>query len=332
MNPYPHKISVAPMMEWTDRHCRYFHRQLARRPLLHTEMITADAVIRGDRQRLLGFHPGEHPVAVQLGGSEPEKIAEAARIAADFGYDEVNINVGCPSDRVQAGRFGACLMREPALVGALVAAAKAAVRVPVTVKCRLGVDEQDPKVALDAVADAVVAAGADALWVHARKAWPSGLSPKQNREVPPRDYALVVALKRRFPATFVGINGGITTLDQAGQLLAGVDGVMFGRAAYHSPAVLLDVDRRFYADGRESAGAAGAVQRMLPYVAEEIDRGTRLPAITRHMLGLFQGVPGARRWRQILTVDATRPAAGVEVVTAALDAVVAGTAVTAVAA
>ncbi len=229
-------VAVAPMMDWTDRHCRMFHRQLTSRALLYTEMVTADAVIHGDRERLIGFSPAEHPVAVQLGGADPGKLAEAAAIAADFGYDEINLNVGCPSDRVQSGTFGACLMRAPELVGALVAAMKAAVTVPVTVKCRLGVDEQDPEAALDALADAVAAAGTDAIWVHARKAWLEGLSPRENRDVPPLDYDRVYRLKQRLPGMFVGINGGIATLDEAEGHLAHVDGVMLGRAAYRTGA------------------------------------------------------------------------------------------------
>jgi tRNA-dihydrouridine synthase A len=321
MPAYPHKISVAPMMEWTDRHCRVLHRRLTRHALLHTEMMTADAVIRGDRHRLLGFHDDEYPVAIQLGGSDAGKMAAAAAIAGDYGYDEININVGCPSDRVQSGRFGACLMREPELVGELVAAAKSAASVPVTVKCRLGVDEQDPEMALGAVADAAISAGAAAIWVHARKAWLAGLSPKQNREVPPLNYALVAALKQRFPGTFIGVNGGVTTLDQAEALLGGVDGVMLGRAAYQHPAMLAGIDRRFYGDHHEVADAADAVEALFPYIAAEVAAGTRLPAITRHMLGLFEAVPGARRWRQILTVEAIRPGASVDTVRDALAAV-----------
>jgi tRNA-dihydrouridine synthase A len=318
MHGYRHTVAIAPMMEWTDRHCRFFHRRLTRRALLHTEMITADAVIHGDRRRLLGFHRDEQPVAVQLAGSEPAKIADAARIAAEFGYDEINLNVGCPSHRVQSGRFGACLMREPRLVGELVAAAKAAVVIPVTVKCRLGVDDQDPDAALGALAEAAIAAGCDALWVHARKAWLSGLSPKENREVPPLEYRRVVALKARFPETFIGINGGIAGLEQAAVLLGEVDGVMLGRCAYHSPAILAEIDHRFYGDRQRGPGAAEAVRAMLDYIAAEVAGGTRLSSITRHMLGLFQGVPGARRWRQILTVDALRRGAGVETIRAAL--------------
>jgi tRNA-dihydrouridine synthase A len=316
-----HKIAVAPMMDWTDRHCRYFHRRLTRRAVLYTEMIVADAVLRGDRDRLLGFSPEEHPAALQLGGAEPEKLAAAAAIAADFGYDEINLNVGCPSDRVQSGTFGACLMRTPALVGECVAAIKAAVGVPVTVKCRLGVDEQDSEAALDVLADAVIAAGADALWVHARKAWLAGLSPKENRDVPPLDYGRVHRLKHRLSGTFVGINGGILSLDEAADHLGAVDGVMLGRAAYQNPAILAEVDARFYGDVRPPVDLRSAVEAMLPYIERAIAAGARLPHITRHMLGLFHGFPGARQWRRILSVDATRPRAGAEVVRAALAAI-----------
>ena len=313
-------VAVAPMMDWTDRHCRMFHRQLTRRARLYTEMVTADAVIHGDRERLISFSPAEHPIAIQLGGAEPGKLAEAARIAADFGYDEINLNAGCPSDRVQSGTFGACLMRTPDLVGELVAAMTAVVTVPVTVKCRLGVDEQDPEAALDALADAVVAAGTDGMWVHARKAWLAGLSPKENRDVPPLDYGRVHRLKERFPGVFIGINGGIGTLDQAAGHLAHVEGVMLGRAAYHTPAILADIDRRFL------GGASGpqpheVVAAMLPHIEAELARGARLSHITRHMLGLFHGHPGARTWRRILTVGAVSPGAGTEVVRAALAAV-----------
>ena len=311
------------MMDWTDRHCRMFHRQLTRRALLYTEMVTAEAVIHGDRERLIGFSPAEHPLAIQLGGAEPDKLAEAAGIAAAFGFDEINLNVGCPSDRVQSGTFGACLMRDPALVGELVAAIKAAVAVPVTVKCRLGVDEQDPETALDALADAVVAAGTDAIWVHARKAWLEGLSPRENRDVPPLDYGRVYRLKQRLPGVFVGINGGIGSLDEAEAHLAHVDGVMLGRAAYHTPAILADVDRRFHG-AAAGPGPAEVVVAMLPYIAAELARGTRLSHITRHMLGLFHGAPGARSWRRILTVGAVRPGAGIEVVEEALAAVAHG--------
>jgi tRNA-dihydrouridine synthase A len=308
------------MMEWTDRHCRFFHRGLTRRARLYTEMVTAEAVIRGDRARLLGFDPAEHPVALQLGGSEPERLAEAARIGVDFGYDEINLNVGCPSDRVQSGTFGACLMREPAIVGACVAAMKAVVDVPVTVKCRLGVDDQDIETALDDLADAVVAAGADAIWVHARKAWLSGLSPKENREVPPLDHGRVHRLKARLPDVFVGINGGIRDLAAAEAQLAYVDGVMLGRAAYQSPDILAHVDR-LLGDDAPPATPEAAVARMIPYAEAHCAAGGRLSAVTRPMIGLFHGRPGARHWRRILTEEGTRPGAGADVIRRALVAI-----------
>jgi tRNA-dihydrouridine synthase A len=319
MTAYSHRVAVAPMMDWTDRHCRFFHRRLTRRALLHTEMIVADAVIHGDRERLIGFSPDEHPVALQLGGSDPAKLARAAAIAADFGYDEINLNVGCPSDRVQSGTFGACLMRDPDLVGDCIAAIRAAVRVPLTVKCRLGVDEQDPEMALDALAAAVIAAGADAIWVHARKAWLEGLSPKENREVPPLDHGRVARLKARHPHTFIGINGGIGSLDEAEGHLASVDGVMLGRAAYHTPEILGDIDARFYGDAA-TADPRDAVEAMFPYIERALAEGVRLSHITRHMLGLFHGAPGARAWRRILTVGAIRPGADLAVVREALAA------------
>lgn len=323
MLPYPHRIAIAPMMDWTDRHCRVFHRRLTKRALLHTEMITADAVIHGDRARLLGFSAEEHPLALQLGGSDPAKLAAAAAIGVDFGYDEINLNVGCPSDRVKSGTFGACLMLTPDRVGECVAAMKAAVPVPVTVKCRLGVDDQDTETALDALAAAVVAAGADAIWVHARKAWLSGLSPKENREVPPLDHARVQRLKQRFPNTFVGLNGGIDSLEAAAAHLATVDGVMFGRAAYHTPGILAGIDARFCGAARLIPDERTVVEDLLPYIETELAKGTRLSHITRHMLGLFHGAPGARRWRRILTVGAARPGGGLAVVREALAAVAA---------
>ncbi len=320
MTAYRHRIAVAPMMEWTDRHCRVFHRTLTRRALLHTEMIVADAVLNGDRDRLLAFSAVEHPVAAQLAGSDPTKLAAAAAIAVDHGYDEINLNVGCPSERVRSGAFGACLMRTPELVGDMVAAIKAAVAVPVTVKCRLGVDDQDPDVALAALADAVWAAGADAIWVHARKAWLAGLNPKQNRHVPALDYGTVAAIKARLPDAFIGVNGGIATLDEAARQLASVDGVMLGRAAYDDPAMLAAVDQRFCGDDHAVADPADAAAAMLPYVAAEVARGTPLVAITRHMVGLFRGQPGARRWRRMLTVEARAPDAGADLVREALTA------------
>jgi tRNA-dihydrouridine synthase A len=307
------------MMDWTDRHCRRLHRALSRRARLYTEMLTAEAVLHGDRTRLLAFDPAEHPVALQLGGSEPAKLAAAARIGEDLGYDEINLNVGCPSDRVQSGRFGACLMAEPALVADCMAAIRAAVRVPATVKCRLGVDEQDPDEALLALVDACAAAGVTTFVVHARKAWLKGLSPKENREVPPLDYPLVYRLKRERPRLTVVINGGIPGLDEAEAHLAHVDGVMLGRAAYHEPGRLGEADRRLFGEGPD-VGPHEAVARYLPYVRAELARGTHLAAMTRHMLGLFHGRPGARAWRRILTVEGAEPGAGVEVIEAALAA------------
>ncbi|MBL0936525.1 MAG: tRNA dihydrouridine(20/20a) synthase DusA [Rhizobiaceae bacterium] len=305
------------MMDWTDRHCRYFHRQMTRHALLYTEMVVADAVIHGNRDRLLGFAPEEHPVALQLGGSDPEKLARAAEIAAEWGYDEINLNVGCPSDRVQSGTFGACLMRTPDLVAGCVSAMKAAVAVPVTVKCRIGVDEQDPEIALDEVADKVLAAGADALWVHARKAWLQGLSPKENRDIPPLDYDRVYRLKARLGADFVGINGGIADLDECLRHLEHTDGAMLGRAAYHNPGLLAEVDQCIFGAAEAPIEWRELIDRMADYSAAHIAAGGRLTHVTRHMVGLFHGMPGARRFRQILSTDATRPGAGPEVLRAA---------------
>ena len=315
-------LAVAPMMDWTDRHCRAFHRTLTRRTRLYTEMVTAPAVLHGDRERLLGFSPMEHPVALQLGGSEPAKLAEAARIGADIGYDEINLNVGCPSDRVQSGRFGACLMREPDLVAECMAAMIAVVSLPVTLKCRIGVDDQDPEESLFTLVDACAAAGVRHVIVHARKAWLRGLSPKENRDVPPLDYPLVYRLKARRPELEVTLNGGVADLDGALDHLAHVDGVMLGRAAYHDPGLLGEADRRVY--GEDGAvDAHEAVQAHRPYLASQLARGVPLAAMTRHMLGLFAGRPGARNWRRILTTGAVRPGAGLEVLDAALEAVTA---------
>ena len=307
------------MMDWTDRHCRRLHRALTRRARLYTEMLTAEAVIHGERERLLAFDPAEHPVALQLGGSEPAKLAEAARIGEDFGYDEINLNVGCPSDRVQSGRFGACLMAEPALVADCMAAVNSSVTIPATVKCRIGVDDQDPEAALFTLVDACAAAGVGVFVVHARKAWLKGLSPKENREIPPLDYPLVYRLKQARPNLTVVINGGIGSLDAAEAHLAHVDGVMLGRAAYHEPGLLGAVDRRLFDEGPDVAPEA-AVARYLPYVRAELARGTHLAAMTRHMLGLFHGRPGARAWRRILTVEGAKAGAGVEVIERALEA------------
>jgi tRNA-dihydrouridine synthase A len=316
-----HRLAVAPMMDWTDRHCRFFHRLLTRRTLLFTEMIVADAIIHGNRARLLAYSPEEHPLALQLGGSDPARLARAAAIAADLGYDEINLNVGCPSDRVQSGTFGACLMREPDLVGDCVAAMKATVPIPVTVKCRLGVDEQDIETALDALADSVLRAGAGAIWVHARKAWLRGLSPKENRTVPPLDYARVHRLKARLPDVFVGINGGLRTLDAALGELDRVDGVMLGRAACETPMILAEADRRVYGERISAADPFAVAERMIAYAQKECAAGTRIHHITRNMLGLFHGRPGARLWRQRLTIGASRTGAGPEIIREALDAV-----------
>ncbi|WEX76023.1 tRNA dihydrouridine(20/20a) synthase DusA [Sinorhizobium numidicum] len=374
-------FAVAPMIDWTDTHYRFFARQLSRHALLYTEMIVADAILRGDRQRLLGYDASEHPVALQLGGNDPAKMAEAARIAEAFGYDEINMNVGCPSDRVQSGTFGACLMREPELVAECVAAMKAAVKIPVTVKCRIGVDDQDPEVALRRLVACVRDAGTDAVWVHARKAWLQGLSPRENREVPPLDYGIVHRLKAENPNLFIGLNGGLQMLDQAlehvglpvldisaakaGEQVGdralrpagsatpeqdaaashdrpqpALDGVMLGRAAYHDSALLTAADGYFAhpltGAAPEPIGAhafserhhrlsldfwAGVRDAMADYAAAHIAAGGRLVHVTRHMVGLFQGWPGARRYRQLLSAEATRKGAGPEVIHAAFDAV-----------
>lgn len=308
------------MMDWTDRHCRFFHRILTRRALLYTEMVVADAAIHGNRQRLLGFDDTEHPLALQLGGSDPAKLVEAARIGEGFGYDEINLNVGCPSDRVQSGTFGACLMLTPDLVAECVAAMKSAVSVPVTVKCRISVDDQDPEEALDRLADAVFAAGADALWVHARKAWLQGLSPKENRDIPPLDYDRVYRLKARLNERFIGINGGVRTLDEVQHHLGkSLDGVMLGRIAYHEPALLSDVDARFYGAPASAPDWQAVIEQMKAYAARHIEAGGRLSHVTRHMTGLFHGLAGARRWRQVLSTDATAPDAGPQVLSEAFS-------------
>jgi tRNA-dihydrouridine synthase A len=317
-HPGSHRFSIAPMMDWTDRHCRFFHRLLTRRALIYTEMITTGAVLHGDRARLLAFDPFEHPVAVQLGGSDPAALAQSARICADLGYDEINLNVGCPSDRVQEGRFGACLMAEPALVGEGVAAMKAAVRIPVTVKCRIGIDDQDPEEALDTLTRTVVAAGADALIVHARKAWLAGLSPRENRDIPPLDYDRVYRLKRANPALTIAINGGVASLAQAAAHLIHVDGAMMGRAAYQDPWRLLAVDPEMFGAPAPLASPREAALALMPYIERELARGTRLHAITRHMVGLFHAVPGARLFRRHLATHGVKPGAGAQVLLDAL--------------
>jgi tRNA-dihydrouridine synthase A len=310
------------MMEWTDRHCRFFHRLMTRRALLYTEMLTTGAILHGDRARLLGFDAAEQPVALQLGGHDPKALAECARIGEEFGYAEINLNVGCPSDRVQEGRFGACLMNEPALVADGVAAMKAAVTIPVTVKCRIGVDDQDPQEALFGFTAAVKAAGTDALIVHARKAWLKGLSPRENREVPPLDYAIVHRLKAGHPDLDIIINGGITTLEQAQEQLAHVDGVMMGRAAYQEPWRLLAVDSMLFGEVAPFATAQEAALALMPYIEGEMAKGVRLNSITRHVLGLFRAVPGARAFRRHLAIEAVKPGASANVMADALAAMV----------
>ena len=301
------------MMDWTDRHCRVFHRLMSRRARLYTEMLTTGAIIHGDRRRLLGFDPSEHPVALQLGGSDPADLATAAKIGEDFGYDEINLNVGCPSDRVKDGRFGACLMAEPALVADGVAAMKRAVKIPVTVKCRIGIDDQDAEIALDALARSVVAAGADALVVHARKAWLNGLSPKENRDIPPLDYDRVYRLKAALPNVPVIINGGIGSLAEAARHLDHVDGVMLGRTAYQEPWRLLEVDPELFGEAAPYATMKDVFEAMFPYIEDQLAQGTRLHSMTRHFVGAFHGVPGARAFRRHLAEKGVRPGAGVDV-------------------
>jgi tRNA-dihydrouridine synthase A len=312
------RFAVAPMMEWTDRHCRFFHRLLTRETLLYTEMVTTGAVLHGDRQRLLGFDPAEQPVALQLGGSEPMALAQCARIGEEFGYREINLNVGCPSDRVQEGRFGACLMAEPALVGDCVAAMKAAVAIPVTVKCRIGIDEQDPEAVLPEFAAMAEKTGADALIVHARKAWLKGLSPRENRDIPPLDYELVYRLKAAHPNLPVIINGGIPSIEAAREHLRHVDGVMMGRAAYQEPWRLLQADPMLFGKAAPFASGKDAGRALIPYIERELTRGARLHSITRHVLGLFHGVPGARAFRRHLAVEAVKPGACAQVLADAL--------------
>jgi len=321
MSPRIHRFSVAPMMDWTDRHCRMFHRQLSAHARLYTEMVTAKAVIHGERDRLIGFAPAEHPLALQLGGSDPAELALAAKIGEDFGYAEINLNVGCPSDRVQGGSFGACLMAEPAVVGECIAAMKRAVDIPVTVKCRIGIDDQDPEEALDALAAHAVAAGTDAIIVHARKAWLQGLSPKENRDIPPLDYDRVYRLKRAYPHLPISINGGIMTLAAARDHLVHVDGVMLGRAAYQEPWRLLDVDPILFGEPAPHRSMHEAITAMFPYIENVLARGIRLHAVTRHMMGAFQAVPGARAFRRCLSENAVREGAGLDVLRAALGIV-----------
>ncbi|MDD9911409.1 MAG: tRNA dihydrouridine(20/20a) synthase DusA [Ahrensia sp.] len=314
-------LAVAPMMDWTDRHCRYFHRHLSHDALLYTEMVVADALIHGDPARHLDFDATEHPIALQLGGNEPEKLARAVKIAAPWSYDEINLNVGCPSDRVQSGTFGACLMREPILVADIVKAMKDVSEVPVTVKCRLGVDDQDAQAALDDVAGVCFEAGVDGLWVHARKAWLQGLSPKQNREVPPLDYDRVSRLKRDWPDRFIGLNGGLTTVEAAQEALLWADGVMIGRAAYQTPRFLAQLQRSMFPRLAEPLDDAQLRDVMMEYSRRHLADDGRLHHVTRHMIGLFAGEPGARQFRRILSVDASSAQADETVIADAFDAI-----------
>ena len=311
-------FSIAPMMDWTDRHCRFFHRLLTRRALIYTEMLTTGAVLRGDRARLLSFDTSEHPVALQLGGCDLQQLSQAAQVGEDLGYDEINLNVGCPSDRVQEGRFGACLMAEPTLVADCISAMKAAVQIPVTVKCRIGIDDQDPEQALFAFTTAIKSAKADALIVHARKAWLKGLSPRENRDVPPLDYALVRRLKAAHQELEIILNGGLASIEQAQKEIEGLDGVMMGRAAYQDPWRLLRVDPEFFGAPAPFNSARDAITALMPYIECELAKGTRLNSITRHVLGLFQGIPGARAFRRHLATEAIKLGAGASVLAEAL--------------
>ena len=316
-----HSFSIAPMMDWTDRHCRVFHRQLTRHALLYTEMVTAQAIRHGDRDRLLGFDAVEQPVALQLGGSDPTMLAESARIGEDYGYCEINLNVGCPSDRVQEGRFGACLMAEPQLVADCIAAMQDAVKIPVTVKCRIGIDDQDETVGLDQFVEAVALTGCKTFIIHARKAWLKGLSPKENREIPPLNYLRVHQLKAKFPHLKIILNGGLQSPEHALGEMRELDGAMLGRAAYHTPWLLADVDRRFFETSNPLQNRTDAVTSMFPYIEQQLSQGQWLSKITRHMLGLFHGQPGGRLWRQIISEQSHVPGAGIEVLEKALAAV-----------
>jgi tRNA-dihydrouridine synthase A len=316
-----HTFCIAPMMDWTDRHCRFFHRGLTRHALLYTEMVTAEAILHGKRDQLLGFDAAEQPVALQLGGSDPAKLSEAARIGADYGYREINLNVGCPSDRVQEGRFGACLMAEPDLVAQCVTSMARAVSVPVTVKCRIGIDDQDAEADFQHFVDRIADAGCRTVIVHARKAWLKGLSPKENREIPPLDYARVYRLKAARPDLTVILNGGIDSLDACAGHLQHVDGVMLGRAAYHDPYMLAEVDRRFFGASEPPVSRRAALERLIPAIERQIAGGGRLNNITRHVLGIYHGRPRGRLFRRILSEEGQRPGAGVDVLLKAIAAV-----------
>lgn len=312
--PLDRRLSVAPMLDWTDRHCRYFLRLISRHTLLYTEMVTTGALIHGDRERFLRYDPAEHPVALQLGGSDPADMARCARMAEDWGYDEINMNVGCPSDRVQNGRFGACLMAEPGVVADCVAAMKDAVSVPVTVKCRIGIDDRDSYGELVDFIGALTHAGCDAVIVHARKAWLKGLSPKENRDIPPLRYDVVRQLRRDFPDLCLAINGGIKTLEETAGFLKDLDGVMIGREAYHNPWILADADRVIFGDPHPVPTRQEVLTRFLPYAERQLAAGVPLSAMSRHLLGLFQGQPGARAWRRRISENAHRPGAGIEII------------------
>ncbi|MGH1351680.1 MAG: tRNA dihydrouridine(20/20a) synthase DusA [Methyloligellaceae bacterium] len=316
---HSHTFSVAPMMDWTDRHCRAFHRQISHRSVLYTEMVTADAVWFGERERLIGFDDCEHPVALQLGGSNPEMLGKASAIGEDFGYDEINLNVGCPSDRVQSGKFGACLMAEPELVADCVSEMRKSTRIPVTVKCRIGIDDQDEEEDLARFIEIVKTAGCELFIVHARKAWLQGLSPKENRDIPPLDYNRVYRLKAAHPDLTIIINGGIETLEASEDHLQHVDGVMIGREAYKHPYMMAEVDNRLYGDDREIIQRKEAVEAYFPYIERQLSKGTRLHSMTRHILGLFQGQPGAKHWRRHLSENAHHPDAGLDILQQALD-------------
>ena len=319
MTALPAKFSVAPMIDWTDRHCRFFHRLLTKRAVLYTEMIVADAIIHGDREYLLGFDASEHPNVLQLGGSDLAKLAKAALIGEKFGYDAINLNIGCPSDRVQSGAFGACLMQDPDLVRDCITAMRQAVSCPVTVKCRIGVDQQIPSQVLPDFIERVAQGGATTFIIHARKAWLEGLSPKENRTIPPLDYGLVHAMKDRFPKLEIIINGGITTMADCHDHLAKVDGVMMGRAAYETPWILSQVDKEIFGLSAPPVTRRQIVSAMQNYLEQELPKGVKVHNVTRHMLGLFHGCPGARRWRQILTIEATKPEAKPSLLQKALD-------------